>query len=196
LAVLLQATNFDLSLLEAPEGSPLFAATYFNPNVNVARRLLSLGGNVQGAQLEGMTLLMASLVNPEPAMNKLILSQRVDPNQTDNQGRTALMLAAAVADNPVTIRLLLGAGADLSLKDRDGQTAFDYATKNENQAVAALFQVLKDKNQGALSSAAQDGPAQDGLALEGGAQNPAPEGAAQDSLAPDSQAQADGAASQ
>jgi ankyrin repeat protein len=147
LAALLQATNYDLSLLEAPESSPLFAATYFNPNVNVARRLLSLGGKVNQAHMDGMTLLMASLVNPEPAMTKLILSQRVDPNERDSHGRTALMLGAAVVDNPVVIRLLLGAGADLDIKDNDGLSAFEYAEKNKHQAVTELFEAIKAKRQ-------------------------------------------------
>jgi ankyrin repeat protein len=143
LAVLLAAANFDLSLLEAPEGSALFASVYFNPNVNVPRRLLSLGGNPNKPHVDGMTVLMASLVNPEPAMTKLILSQRVDPNEKDAYGRTALMLAAAVADDPVVVRLLIGAGADLSLKDNEGQTAFDYAARNDNKAVTGLMDLYK-----------------------------------------------------
>jgi ankyrin repeat protein len=92
-----------------------------------------------------MTLLMATLVNPEPAMTKLILSQKVDPNETDSSGRTALMFSAAVSEDPVVPRLLLGAGADLTMKDKDGQTVFDYAAKNENKAVTALFDFYKNK---------------------------------------------------
>ncbi|MDR2367931.1 MAG: ankyrin repeat domain-containing protein [Deltaproteobacteria bacterium] len=148
LAVLLEATGNDLGLLDAPEGSALFAAAYFNPNVNVARRLLSLGAKADQAHVDGMTILMASLLNPEPAMTKLILSQRVDPNETDSYGRTALMLAAAVSRDPVVVRLLLGAGADLALKDKDGLTAFDYAGKNDNEAVAGLFKSIAEKGGG------------------------------------------------
>jgi ankyrin repeat protein len=147
LAVLLQATDYDLELLKSPEGWALFPAVYFNPNVNVARRILSLGADVNQPHPDGMTILMASLVNPEPAMVKLILSQRADPNETDSYGRTALMLAAAVSADPVVIRLLLGAGADVTLKDKDGLTAVDYAAKNKSKAVAEMFEKYKTKTQ-------------------------------------------------
>jgi ankyrin repeat protein len=140
LAILLQATNNDFSLLNSPEdGSALFASVYSNPNVNVTRRLLSLGGDVNQPHPNGLTILMASLFNPEPAMTKLILTQGTDPNKTDPYGHTALMLAAAVADDPVVIRLLLGAGADPSLKDNEGLTATEYASRNKNQTVAEMF---------------------------------------------------------
>ncbi|MDR1308378.1 MAG: ankyrin repeat domain-containing protein, partial [Deltaproteobacteria bacterium] len=144
LAILLEASGGDLSLLRSPESSALFAATYFNPNVNVARRLIALGADVNEPHTDGMTILMASIVNPEPAMTKLILAQRADPNATDSFGRTPLMLAAALARDPMVVRLLLGAGADPALKDNEGKTAVDYAEGNDTKAVSQLFDRFRD----------------------------------------------------
>ncbi|MDR1110524.1 MAG: ankyrin repeat domain-containing protein [Deltaproteobacteria bacterium] len=144
LAILLEASGGDLSLLRSPESSALFAATYFNPNVNVARRLIALGADVNEPHTDGMTILMASIVNPEPAMTKLILAQRADPNATDSFGRTPLMLAAALARDPMVVRLLLGAGADPALKDKEGKTAVDYAEGNDTKAVSQLFDRFRD----------------------------------------------------
>ena len=55
-----------------------------------------------------------------------LLAQGADVNQTDAQGRTALMLAAARGDDTLVQRLL-AAGADPGITDRQGWNAAKHA---------------------------------------------------------------------
>ncbi|MGA9040033.1 MAG: ankyrin repeat domain-containing protein [Terriglobales bacterium] len=60
---------------------------------------------------------------------RFLLDQRVDVNQTNDVGATALMLAVD-SDSPETVHLLVQAGADVEAKDKQGRNAIDRAEGN------------------------------------------------------------------
>jgi ankyrin repeat protein len=64
-----------------------------------------------------------------------LLEQGDAPDQTDPQGRTALMLAAARGDTALVQRLL-AAGADANRRDARGRTAADHARLAGHEALA------------------------------------------------------------
>lgn len=94
------------------------------------------------------------------------IAQGIDPNTTDEEGHTALMLAA-FDGHTNTVKYLLAEGADPNLYDQNGRSALMYAATGPNAAtVRALLDagaqvnaVDKDEQFNALMFAAAEGHA-------------------------------------
>jgi ankyrin repeat protein len=65
---------------------------------------------------------------------KALVAAKADLNQTDPNGRTALMLAA-MGGHLNVVSVLLDAGADVSARDGSGATAQDLARKTQNEEI-------------------------------------------------------------
>ncbi len=61
-----------------------------------------------------------------------------DFNETDEKGRTPLMIAAECSSN-VIANFLLSKGANMNSRDNDGKTAIEIAAENHNWGVVMLF---------------------------------------------------------
>jgi ankyrin repeat protein len=62
----------------------------------------------------------------------------VDPNSTDDHGRTPLSYAASEGYTLI-VKALLNAGGDRSIKDNDGKTAEERAVEAGNYMIARLI---------------------------------------------------------
>ncbi len=79
--------------------------------------------------------LVAAAAAGQRQVVQALLEQGDAPDQTDPQGRTALMLAAARGDTALVQRLL-AAGADANRRDARGRTAADHARLAGHEALA------------------------------------------------------------
>jgi ankyrin repeat protein len=81
---------------------------------------------------------MAAARRSRPGLLQALLAKGADPNATDNQGRTALMVAAQFG-RPDAVRALLNRGANKELTDNKGGSALDLAVENDQQSVLTLL---------------------------------------------------------
>mgnify|MGYP001327653685 CR=1 FL=1 len=83
--------------------------------------------------------LIGTAIYGDPEVLRSMLSAGGDPNTSDQQGRTVLMLSAAFGADASTATLL-AAGADPHTRDPEGRTALDYADLYApNQSVGVLI---------------------------------------------------------
>lgn len=76
-----------------------------------------------------------------------LLDLGADANQTDREGRSALMIAAGRGDQNL-VDLLLAAGADPALTDRQGWSAADHARSAGHEALAFRLTVARPPTSG------------------------------------------------
>ena len=98
-------------------------------NIEEVREALSLGADVDSADIHGYTALMYACWNGDINITRLLIEHSADVNAVDNIGETALM-RACWNGHIDTIQLLIEHGADISLKDKDGKTALDILKNN------------------------------------------------------------------
>lgn len=109
----------NLVLAAGANVEPLLAG---RPNrLEIFKRLLSAGANVNAKDEEGLTPLMGYT---DVGCIKLLLASRADVNAKDKRGRTALMLNRY---NENILSLLISAGANIHEKDNEGMTALMWA---------------------------------------------------------------------
>lgn len=81
----------------------------------------------------GMTALMfAACDNDNSDVIKLLINNKTNINQSDNNGNTALMFAAWNNKNPEVISTIMGSGANTKLKNKSGMTALDLVDYDNN----------------------------------------------------------------
>jgi ankyrin repeat protein len=87
---------------------------------------LAEGGNVEESaeSPSQQTLLLHACLLNKPAICKLLIDAHANPNATDEQGRTPLMLIS----NEKICKMLLDAGARVNARDNDGRTPLIEAT--------------------------------------------------------------------
>jgi ankyrin repeat protein len=112
--------------------------------------LAKKGAEIEARDREGMTPLMQVSAEGNWEATRWLLQHGANPNLTDNQRRTALMLAAGAfyadrfmfpprQDYRRTVKALLNASANLDMIDRDGKSASDWAT--EGRQVDAFWMI-------------------------------------------------------
>jgi uncharacterized protein len=84
------------------------------------------------------TALMASAYKGNTEMVKLLLENGANPNLTDANGQTVLMMAITV-QNIEIIQLLLDKKVDLNVRDNNKKQALDYALMTNNQNIIKLI---------------------------------------------------------
>ena len=118
----------------------LFDAAYAG-NVDLLRKLLAEGANVNWRNAGGWTPLMIAAAERHLDAVAVLLEAKADPNQRNSYGRTALMFASRYGQLAIVERLL-GAGADPNIvpTDATGWTALvSAATEGHAAVIRALL---------------------------------------------------------
>jgi len=116
--------------------TPLILACY-RGNIEVAKFLIKYVKDINYGSDMG-TALMATTYKNQTELVKLLLENKANPNTTDINGTTALLLAVQFK-NIELVKLLLKFNADKTLKDNKGKTAFEYAVFSNNEEIINLL---------------------------------------------------------
>lgn len=130
--------QIDEAVLKAPHlddikngwGQTLLTAAVMNGKTELANILLENGANPNkknALNQSPLTLaVMAAHRNPgAKAILPVLIEKGANVNETDEKGRSLLMLAAQYGDKEV-IKALLNGGADKNATDKDGKTALNF----------------------------------------------------------------------
>ena len=114
-------------LKAARKGEPQLLAT-----------LLSKGAEVDEADRQGFTPLMAASKVGDSRVLEVILNHRPNVDRKNKAGATALMIAAKYGHKNV-VKELLERGADPTLTNNFGDTAADFARRHEQRVVYGIL---------------------------------------------------------
>ena len=112
------------------------------------RLLLEAGADVNEADYEGRTAIMAAVANVLPETTKLLIEAGADVNMLDSDGGTLLMCACDVnpyAFDPESnscIKLVLKAGAHVNQKDSRGLCLLEVLEEDEAKTMEILMLLL------------------------------------------------------
>ena len=118
------------------KATPLILACYRN-NEAVALYLSDKVSNINYNSGMG-TALMAYIMSGNKVIIEKLISKKADLDQTDTQGKTALIYAA-FNNNTEIVQMLIKAGANKKLADKENRTALDYAKFNKNTQLIILL---------------------------------------------------------
>jgi len=142
--------------------SCIYAATGLNNNADLGLALLEAGANPNdneslyhstehhdlacmklllrhGAKVEGSNALKHMLDSEDSEGLQLLLDAGADPNETNEQGATALHWAVWRGRSEKIITTLLDRGADLNARRHDGRTAYALAILSGQKEIATLL---------------------------------------------------------
>jgi ankyrin repeat protein len=129
----LNASNPNLiNSIDDNKSSPLILACY-RGNIEVAKFLMKNVKDINYCSDMGSALMAATYKN-QTELVKLLLENKANPNTTDVNGTTALLLAVQFKNSEI-VKILLDFKADKTIKDQKGKTAFEYAVFSENQSI-------------------------------------------------------------
>jgi len=125
-----------VNTIDDKKSSPLILACY-RSNEQVALFLAEKTKNIDYNSGMGTAVIATVMAGNTMILGKLI-ELKADLNQTDANGKTALIYASFF-NKVAIVKQLIDAGADKNLKDVDGRTALDYATFNKNKELLVLL---------------------------------------------------------
>jgi ankyrin repeat protein len=114
------------------KSTPLILACYRN-NEAVALYLLDKVSNINYNSGMG-TALMAAIMSGNKVIIEKLITKKADLDQTDTQGKTALIYAAFNNNTEI-----VQAGANKKLVDTENRTALEYAKFNKNTQLIILL---------------------------------------------------------
>jgi len=119
-----------------------------NTNLNIIRKLIDKGADVNTTINGEYTILTLSLKNPNLDIVKYLVSQVKDINAIGLNGKTALIVAAETNVPIEIIDFLLQHGADANIKEKRGQTAILRAMEHNcsEKVIDLLLQYGSDIN--------------------------------------------------
>lgn len=123
-------------------------------DLELVRRILDAGVNVNSAGEDGVTALMQSVSGANVDLVKYLLEAGAQPDAKDNEGMTAFLWAVdqcggnAANDEELgpdyweVMRILAKAGADVNARNNNGDSALTIAKSFEDEtALAVLIQL-------------------------------------------------------
>lgn len=125
-----------INSVDENKSNPLILACY-RGNVEVAKFLIKNVKDINYSSDMG-TALMASTYKNQTELVQLLLESKANPNTTDVNGTTAMLLAVQF-QNIELVKLLLKFNADKTIKDNKGKTAFEYAVFSKNELIINLL---------------------------------------------------------
>lgn len=118
-------------------GSSMLILACYRGNKEVAHFLIDKFADLNYVSPNG-TALMASVVKNEFDFAEKLLKKGANPDLTDGNGMTALMLAVQFK-NAAMVKLLLSFNAKKELKCKQNKTAFEYAVFSTNEEIINLL---------------------------------------------------------
>lgn len=119
------------------KGSSMLILACYRGNDDVANFLIDNNADINYSSKNG-TPLMACVVKGEFELLDKLLTKGANPDLTDDNGMTALMLAVQF-NNPEMVKKLLNANANKELKCKNNKTAFEYAVLSDNDQIINLL---------------------------------------------------------
>lgn len=114
-------------------------------NSSSCRNLIESGAQVNFRDEDDTNILMfAAAYVSDLSFLDYILELKIDINETNKNGMTALMFAAKNTKKSELIKLLIDKGADTKIKDLKNYRAIDYARENRNIFNSESFWRLND----------------------------------------------------
>jgi ankyrin repeat protein len=118
-------------------GSSMLILACYRGNQEVAQFLIDNKADLNYVSPNG-TALMACVVKNELDFAEKLLKKGANPDLTDGNGMTALMLAVQFK-NAAMVKLLLSFKAKKELKCQQNKTAFEYAVFSNNEEIINLL---------------------------------------------------------
>lgn len=116
-----------------------FLAAVHENDIHSARRLLSIGGDINYRGRRGESALAYAARNGFTSMALSLLDLGAQPNTQDIEGYSALMHATARND-VILVKCLIAADADITLENKDGEQALNIAFRSGNPELIELFE--------------------------------------------------------
>ena len=118
-------------------GSSMLILACYRGNQEVAKFLIENGSDLNYASKNGTALMACVMKNEFQLVDELFL-KKVNPDLTDSNGITALMLAVQFK-NVEMVKKLVNAGANKGLKCKQNKTAFEYAVFSHSEEIINLL---------------------------------------------------------
>lgn len=122
--------------IDARGFTPLILACY-KGNVSVANAIIQKTQLLDYASLNG-TALAATVMSEKIEIANELLKNKSNPNITDSNGISPLMLAIQFQKMEF-IELLIKHGASKTITDKSGKSVFEYAVFSKNEQIINLF---------------------------------------------------------